>query len=726
MKRDGFATFAVTIAASATLASAQVALSVDRSSTLADSRLKLGITHTSLAIDSPTGTGTLSIKAASAARAKALLTGVPAINNIHLDGFGTGNPQPNAGGAYNFASMDARLNAIAPIGGDFSLTLCSAPGYMQAGGVNGTATDVGKRVEPQYNGAYADLCVAALLHAKSIGKSFKYVQVWNEFKGYYDSSLTAYNGWDAPAYTAMYNAVYDKIKATPGLADVKVGGLYYQISGSGSKDLYGYTGSGTWQAFDKRFSAQDKDEAVVKYWLANKHGADFMTIDRGVIDYHDPNDYTPEQRIQLAGTYARTLSELNRIKSENGAASLPVWMSEYYGLERYPNGTITADQRAHDYGSDAQEAALNAILYKAFVENGLDTALMWNGGEGESHHGLYTDVRDVNDFGDATPGSGGFKTLHYDVFKNIQEYFGAGQPIVRVTSGDATKVDAIASNRLAMLINKTGSSQSTLVNGRSITLSPYQVKMATLLPTSFTFADDAEYDTNFKKGSVNGLYREATTGKMRVASAGVGMAVLDMRASGGVNGTGGTGGLDTNNDLDNFSISARASTTAFSDTSQAGFLLRLDANEANGYLALASFDSSSGVRFRLYEGSSVDAVGSNLIYDNNSTRASEPDIALGTDYFFRITAVGSLFTFDWLDANGNLLNSSAFTDSSLTASVGQAGIRLRAAGASTYLDDLMLSTPSAGTPLTLGSVPEPASLVLVAGPTLLLARRRRR
>lgn len=713
---------ASSLTAAAGTLSAQTAITVDRSTLIRTSELKLGITHTSLAIDSSTGTGTLSVKAASAARAAALLQGVPKINNIHLDGFGANNPQLNANGAYNWTSLDARQEAIRPLGGDMCLTLCSAPGYMQAGGTNGTATDVSKRVEPQYNNAYADLCVAALLHAKANNQSFKYVQVWNEFKGYYDSSITQYGGWDVASYTSLYNTVYDKIKATAGLEDVKVGGLYFQVSGSGSKDLYGNSGTGTWQPFDTRFPQFDKDEAIVEYWLQHKHGADFMTIDRGLIDSHDPNSYTPDQRIQLAGAYARTLSELNRIKSENGADNLPVWMSEYYGLERYPNGTITQAQRAHDYGSDAQEAALNALFYKAFVEQGLSTALMWNGGEGESHHGMYTDIRDVNDFGDATPGSGGYKTLHYDVFKDVNEYFGAGRPIVKVTSGDATKVDALASTRLAMLINKTGVTQLTSVNGRSVTLAPYEVKMSTLLPQSFDFAAASDYDANFKEGTVNGIYRESATGKLRVANGGTGMAVLDMRATAGANGVGGTGGLDANVDLDNFSISARTRTTAFGNTSQVGFLLRLNDNEAGGYLALASFDDATGISFRLFEGASLESVGTQIYI--NSNRAAAPDLALNTDYFFRVTAVGSQFTFEWLNSAGTVVYTQTTNDGTLTSSVGQAGVRLRASGETVYLDDLTLALPSVGSALSLTAVPEPTSLAAIGGAMLLMRRRR--
>lgn len=730
--------------------SADTTITIDRGTITRTSDLRLGVTHTNPALDSNYG-----VVPASVARARTLMTGVPKLNNIHLSGFGTSVPKATQSSPYDWTSLDSRLASIDALTGDKVLTLCSAPGWMKEGAKNddgtfqpGVDSDMRQNVKPAMNAAYAQMSVDALLHAKAIGKSFKYVQVWNEFKGYYDAtnpSLDIYKSWDVPAYTTFYNTIYDKIRATPGLEDVKIGGLYYQVTGSGSKTMFGYDGDGTWDPLDP---AKSGDREVIKYWLNNKHGADFMTIDRGLIDNADlnawqdgqtaPDKYSPDKRIQLASSaFDKTFAAVKQVMDANGAANLPLWMSEYYGLQRFPNETathhISQSERDHflGYGTDKQEAALNALFYKSFVENGLDTALMWNGGEGESHHGLYTDIRDVNDYGDSTPGTGGYKTDHYDVYKNINEYFGAGRPIVSVTGGDKTKVDALASTRMAMLINKTGVTQSTNVNGRILSLAPYQVRMTTLLPTTLSLATTADFDANFKEGATNsGIYREATTGKLRVGTGGVGMAVIDMRASGGVGGAGGTDGIDANNDLDNFSISARVRTTAFSDTSQAGFLFRLDENEAMGYLALASFDSATGIRLRLYEGVSLSAIPANPIFDNDSSRAGLTDIAVNTDYSFRVTAEGAKFTFDWLSSAGTLKDSVVFTDPSLTKTIGQAGIRLRAGGTATYMDEIKLGLTSAAGSGTLGimiaEVPEPTLIGALAGLCALTLVSRRR
>ena len=773
MIRNATATFALALAATTTLVSAQVSLTISRSAS-STSKFQLGISHTNPAIDLG---GTYGVVQAAADRAKALLNGVPAINNVHLNAFGTDNPQHFQTSTNDWTSFDRRLTMTDGLGGDLCITLNSAPGWMQPRdatkdklAADGSwVTDVSRGIVPttsNYN-AYAQLCVDALLHAQSGGRTVKYVQVWNEMKGFYNSSLSQFDGRDLPEYENMYNAVVRKIRGTPSLASIKIGGLYTTVSGSGAKTKYGYSGPATWDPLqdyvDGNGNQINHDRNTIKTFLTDSVAAntrpDFLCVDYGIVSTKDtnqwktgdpagPDKYSPDNRIQLAAKdYRDVITAVSQVEQSAGV-SIPIWMSEYYGLQRYPNktdagqnGVINPDQYAHDYGSNRQEAALNALAYKGMIEAGATTALMWNGGQGESHHGLYTDIRDVDDFGRSTPGTGG-KVItdlqnpsrdmqHLELFKNINEYFGAGRPIVSVISGDSTKVDALASTRMAMLINKTGNTQQTLVNGRSVTLTPYQVKMSTLLPSTFSFTADSDYDTNFKKGSTNnGIYRDASANRLRVASGGVGMAVLDMRASGGIGGTGGTGGLDTNNDLDDFSISGRVKTTAFSDLSQVGYLLRLNDSEAGGYLALASFDSAAGMRFRLYEGVALDApIPATPIFDNNSTRANDPDLLLNTDYYFRVTANGNVFTFELFDANRNSLQlAQSFTDSTLTASNGQAGIRLRAGGTATYLDNLKLDLPSAmGGPLALqfAAVPEPTALAAAAGVVTLALRRRR-
>jgi hypothetical protein len=79
------------------------------------------------------------------------------------------------------------------------------------------------------------------------------------------------NGWDAASYTAFYNTVYDALKKhDPAL----------NVGGPGTPlDVWRHPGPdqrssvrGAWGTADQR------GLAAVEYWLAHKHGAQFLTV----------------------------------------------------------------------------------------------------------------------------------------------------------------------------------------------------------------------------------------------------------------------------------------------------------------------------------------------------------------------------------------------------------------------------------------------------------------
>ena len=109
-------------------------------------------------------------------------------------------------------------------------------------------------------------------------------------KGFWDHSR---NRWNYEAYTALYNAVYDALKAAvPG---VMVGGPYVVVdtwadpaAGGKPAALTGECGTVDQRSLD-----------VLEYWLANKHGADFVALDGGTV----PRDATSVRSVTVSSAF---------------------------------------------------------------------------------------------------------------------------------------------------------------------------------------------------------------------------------------------------------------------------------------------------------------------------------------------------------------------------------------------------------------------------------------
>jgi hypothetical protein len=198
------------------------------------------------------------------------------------------------------------------------------------------------------------------------------------------------------------------------------------------------------------------------------------------------------------------------------------------------------------------------------------------------------------------------------------------------------------------------------------------LRAATTLPAGpYGFNSFAEFDSNFKRGA--GSTQRDSTGIVYIRSGTFGSAVFDtsaMSAPGGSGGSGGISGSDANNDLSNFTIQADISGSVAA-MSLAGFYLRLDANEANGYLAAIKYLSPTQIAFSLSEGASVSADGATLFAQTLSL--SGMTLAAGVFYPFRVSANAGRFDFDF--ANGAA--TASFTDGSVSRTIGQAGFLLR-------------------------------------------------
>lgn len=241
---------------------------------------------------------------------------------------------------------------------------------------------------------------------------------------------------------------------------------------------------------------------------------------------------------------------------------------------------------------------------------------------------------------------------------------------------------------------------------------------STTLPFGpLTFGSASDYDSNFKEPvGGNGITWNAA-GNISSSSAATSpvittaSAVFDTTATGGSGGSGGTGGSDNNNDLGNFIVSSTISVTNRTGDTLFGYFLRLDANEANGYLALVQVGQGT-VSFRVFEGVGLatTSLGTGSIY--NSGDISTPT-AINTAYNFSVTVNAGTF---WFDFNNGAATSN-FTDSTVTATVGQTGIFFRTPAmdnATVTMDNFQIT-----------AIPEPSAAMLgLLGAASLLRRRR--
>lgn len=384
-------------------------------------------------------------------RAKTMVAETSVYQNTHIMGWGTSNPNPLPG-EYNWNSLDKRMELTLSTGGIPVLTLCAAPDWMKVPDFPFDNPD--DYICPDSNRTYPSYTNWKLIErdplpefyddyahlAATVARRYpfvEYFQVWNELKGFWSESL---NNWDYVAYTNLYNIIYDSLKAVN--PNIKIGGPYIVIQGTGS-DAFGYSGRDTYVPIGGR------DRTVLEYWLENKRGADFLCVDRGNVDTHDPNKdkYTWEERISLLPLFQKIQHELQEM------TDLPIWWSEYYGPGTYGQQDV---------------AAAYAGKYHYMIKGGASAALLWNPMQGEraAKHYLFS-----------TPLPGGAQpTPHYFVFKDIHDHFSKGTPIMTTFTSD-DEVLVLASPGKAMLINMKKEPVTLVVNDDPYTLDPVEVKL---------------------------------------------------------------------------------------------------------------------------------------------------------------------------------------------------------------------------------------------------------
>nr|CAA9277572.1 GH39 [uncultured Armatimonadetes bacterium] len=400
-----------------------VAVTVDRSRPETVSRLALGITHTQGGLDRGGDPGAI-------ARGRTLLAAASRYQNVHIMGWGTDNPSP-APGVHDWRTLDRRMALVRSLPGAVPvITLCAAPDWMKGGAPNRTDwSKIETAPLPEHYKDFADLAAAVARRYPDV----KHFQVWNEFKGFWKASA---NNWDYEAYTRLYNLCYDALKRVN--SAIRVGGPYLVVEGTGS-------GRGDWST-EKPIRARQWE--VIDYWLKHKKGAEFLCLDRGLRTFHDKTRYTPDEMMG----FTRYFGDIAR--QVRARTPLPIWWSEFYG--------------GIENGGPQSVAAVHASILCHMLRGGSAAALLWNGiDDGEVDHGLVTDIR--------KPG-GGKATPHYGVFRAYHDHFGPGTPIFKAASS-SPDVEALASARKTLVINKRAAAVTVRVDGRNVPLAAYAVRL---------------------------------------------------------------------------------------------------------------------------------------------------------------------------------------------------------------------------------------------------------
>lgn len=414
-----------------------IEVKVNANKRLFTSHMKLGTTQTHYRWESGSP-----VAAMSAAQ---LIKDSSSINNQHIVAFGASYLQEKQGAALNFSSLDNMVNRLKMLGGDYMLTLCSAPGWMLVSNPK-DKYDPESRPKKEYFDEYAEICAQVASRYTQVNK----FQVWNEMKGFWDSSR---RWFDYELYTEFYNKIYDAVKNVR--PDAKVGGFYMGIRGDNSAKLLGLSGLDSFDPAGDNDPLSGTGETCwksLRYWLNNKHGADFVCIDKGIQGFRTDAELTDAQALILCQTYESVLSRLCR------ETNLPIVMSEYYGLRK---------SRARRNLAPEFQGAQFAVIYRYMLSGVKDrdyTALLW----------MENNNDEVCIFTDTAKVSGGKATPWYYTVNGFKQYFCEGNVIVE-SSSPSDKIQIMASQKKVMLINCTTDVQVVKYANNYYQLKGYEV-----------------------------------------------------------------------------------------------------------------------------------------------------------------------------------------------------------------------------------------------------------
>ncbi|HTI14655.1 MAG TPA: hypothetical protein VL461_08825 [Dictyobacter sp.] len=418
-----------------------IAVNVDLSAPYAVSNFSMGATHTQYSADSWNNPQAV-------ASAQQLLKTALHYQNQHIMGWGTGDPEPSPG-VYQWADLDERIQLMRHTNAHIVLTLCCAPGWMRPEGYQDDWKNLEIAPDATHIQDFAHLAAQVAQRYPDI----KYFQVWNELKGMWSTSpgatigLLKQNRWDYERYTTLYNAVYDAVKHVR--PDALIGGPYVVINSNANPSTSNPGPTYAWGTLDQR------SLDVLSYWLKNKHGADFITIDSNTLN---DDQIWKEDEFRSAQKFADIVHWIRQ--QSNGGSTLPIWWAEWYA--------------GHPDSAPHSLAYYNALMASDEIYtilSGSSSLFLW-GTQGDAEgfalpETLFTDTRNTE---------GGKATPYYTTSCMLQDYFGPGTQLYKANTS-ATTITVLASTKKVLLVNHLAIEQKIALNSTVITLQPYEVRL---------------------------------------------------------------------------------------------------------------------------------------------------------------------------------------------------------------------------------------------------------
>jgi hypothetical protein len=408
--------------------------------------------------------------------ARSVLANSAAYVNQHIMGWGVGDPWPDSSqsGPTAWSGLDTHMTILKNTGRPICITLCEAPWWMK-GALNSdgsttllTSADewssiaYGSRILDNKMNSWLTLVQKVAERYMVAPYNVRTFQVWNELKGYWDPR-SGKNHWDYDnsagdpsgpnakhGYTFMYNQVYNKLISVAqnlgiSTSELKIGGPYVVMDtySSASKMSNPSNVTGPWGVVDQRTLD------VITYWLANKTGGQFVTVDGGNVN---------KDGTEITDTFTRCekFSTINNwIRQQPSGATIPIWWAEWY---TYNSGLTNNDQTNRAVGA---YSAMQQII------SGASTPLIWGGtASSAAAPPLYT-ATTTSGGGQATPWAG--------TYQNLNTYFNPGTPIFHSNSSSGN-IAVLAGDTRIMLINKQSTAATVSMQGVSYSLAGYDVQ----------------------------------------------------------------------------------------------------------------------------------------------------------------------------------------------------------------------------------------------------------
>jgi hypothetical protein len=485
---------------------ATITIRVDMTSPVTISNINPGMSTVDNSLSYPWGTNDIN----AVNNAKTLMSNSLSFMNVFTQAWGAPDiwPDPNVSDPanWNWSLLDAQLKIVLDIGATPVISLATAPwwmkGQLQKDGTTRLIPDArGENTRYTYPTAFTDyrgitypagyvspdpyncrildnqmdnwtrLVQEIAKRYMAAPYNVRYFQVWNELKGYYNSAQNRWSyennpgdpsGYNAKnGYTYMYNRVYTAIMSEADFQDIpsndiKIGGPYVVMVTWSTTTAGGFATKEAALKMKKYGTYDQRSLDVVKYWLQNKVGAGFITLDGKSANFDNKeltDPFTASEKFADVTNWVRSLD--NDVYP--GAQTLPIWWAEYHV------SSIALDYTTPRTGSTLiYDNAIKSYALAKLINAGASVTLAWGTSE------FFTPTNTVRG-GQALPWT--------NINKVFKASFSSGTQLYKTTVSDPTKIEAISTLSKTLVINKTNSIQQVSVNGTRISLDPWGVKV---------------------------------------------------------------------------------------------------------------------------------------------------------------------------------------------------------------------------------------------------------